>query len=237
MQLRSWAFALILGLTSTANAAEDQSVEGVVSNVNIERQTITVRNERNGRRSTYFVAADARLSSGGQALTLREIKRGNVVTLRYRATDEGREIITARVPDPGDIIDVTPIEVTAEQTISGRVTGVRPSKRTITIRDDATRQRRTLKIPEETRISRAGSPVRLNNIKRGDDITARYRVTDRGLILVTGRSPVPAPVASVASVPTQQLPKTAGHVFAYLLLGLGLITSAGVARVIRKARA
>lgn len=231
MKFRHWLLALTLSIGSQANAADSGTVAGTVTNINTERQTITIRTDDTLQRRTYFVGEDSQISSKGRQISLGQIKRGQSVNLRYRDTDRGREIISFRLPEPDEIVDIIPIEITEEQSISGTVTGVRSSLRTITIRDDATRKRRTLNVPLETRITRAGNEIALNRIRRGDEISARYRITEQGLILVTGRSPKPA---ATAAAPMAELPKTAGHLFAYLLAALGLFAGAGLTRVIRQ---
>ncbi len=216
--------ACFLFLGSFTSAAESAEVSGVVTHINIDKRTLTIRNERTGKRRTYFLASDTRVSSNGQPMSLASVKKGNMVSLRYRETDQGREITSFRVPDPSEIVEIIPVEVTEELTISGTVTGVRPALRTLTIREDETRQRQTLTLPDGVRISREGRPIRLSGIEKGDQISARYRVTDRGWIIVTGRSPRPDPVAKAQPV----LPKTAGQQFYYLAVGFVLLGSAAL---------
>ena len=232
MYLRSLLTVALLAASCATWAAEAESVSGVVTNVNTDTQTITIRDENSGQRRTYFVRSTTRVTSNGEAISLAGIRRGNAVTVNYRSTDSGRVIETVRVPEPNEIMEVIPTQATDVMSVSGLVTGVQPSKRTLTIREDDTRTRRTLKVPETANITRDGSSLTLRDIQRGDQISARYRVTDSGLILVTGRTPVPA-AETVSALPVT-LPKTAGHVFMYLLLGLGLISSGMFVRLIRK---
>jgi hypothetical protein len=223
--------ALFLLVSSATHAADAQSVTGVVTNVNPSKQTLTVRNDANAERRTYFLSDDAQIMSRGQPIPLSRVRKGNTVTLTYRTTDRGREVVSLRAPNPAEIVEIIPVAVTEERSITGIVTGVRPSVRTITIREDSTRTRLTLKVPEETRIQREGRDIRLRMIEKGDQIMARYRVTDEGLILVTGRSP--EPVAEPAPAVEPALPKTAGNLFMYLFVGLGLLGAAGLSRVVR----
>ncbi len=224
--------ALGLTMSVSAFAAESETVSGVVTYVDATNQTITVRNEETGRYRTYFLTPDSRITSRGSTIALSDIKRGNGVTLSYRRTDRGREITSVRVPSPDQTQDV-PMPVTSgEQSISGTITGVRPSKRTITIREASTRERQTLNIPEGTRITNDGEPLSLRDLQRGDRITARYRVTERGPVLVTGTTP--EPVQAEPPVAMTELPKTASGVFAYLFAGLGLLTLALTSRGLRR---
>jgi hypothetical protein len=232
MYLRSLLTVALFAISSATWAAESESVSGVVTNVNANAQTITIRNTNTGQRRTYFLNRSTRVSSNGNAVTLSSIRKGNEVTVRYRSTDTGRVIETLGLPNPSKVVEVTPTQSTDVMTVTGRVTGVQPSKRTLTIRDDETRTRRTLKVPETTKITRDGEVLVLRDIERGDNISARYQVTDSGLILVTGRASTPA-AESAAAVPVA-LPKTAGHLFAYLFMGLGLLGSGIFVRLIRK---
>ncbi len=234
MKFRLLIASVLLAFAGGVSAAEAETASGVVTNVNSDKRTITIRNADTGKRRTYFLDEGTRISSEGNAIALNRIRKGNEVSLRYRATDRGRVIETVRLPELSEIVDVIPVEITEVQTVSGRITGVRPSLRTITIRDDATRQRRTLKIPEGVSITRDGEPLMLRNIERGDNISARYRVTDRGLILVTGRAPQPS--AQPATEAPAALPKTAGHVFAYLFAALSLFGLGAGARYLRRRR-
>lgn len=224
-------FALLLFFSTATHAADAQSVTGVVTNVNPSKQTLTVRNDANAERRTYFLTGGAQILSKGQPIPLSRVRKGNTVTLTYRTTDRGREVVSLRSPEPDKVNAIQPVANTEIRSISGIVTGVRPSLRTITIREDATRTLQTLKVPEDVRISREDRDIRLRQIEKGDQIMARYRVTDEGLILVTGRSP--EPVAEPAPAVEPALPKTAGNLFMYLFVGLGLLAAAGLSRLIR----
>lgn len=231
MRIRYWLLGLVFSIAGVANAAEIEPVSGVVTNVNSAKQTITIRDEASQRRRTYFVADGTRLSSKGQPIRLSQIKKGNTVSLRYRATDRGREIVSFQVPDLDDDAEIIPITIMGEQTLSGRVTGVRAGKRTITIRDDDTRERLTIKVPEGVSIRQAGVAIPLSDISRGDNIAVRYRVTEQGFILVSGRAPR---TTDNVDSPMTALPKTAGTVFMYLFGALGLFSTAGLIRLQRR---
>ncbi len=148
MYLRSLLTVALLAASCATWAAQAETASGVVTNVNAIAQTITIRNATTGQRRTYFLNSSTRVSSNGTAIGLAGVRKGNTVTVNYRSTDSGRVIETMRLPDPSEIAEIIPVTVTEVQTVSGRVTGVRPSNRTLTIRDDETRTRRTLKVPE-----------------------------------------------------------------------------------------
>ncbi len=238
MEFRNVVLSVLFVMAAgVSTAAQAETATGVVTNVNTEKQSLTIRNSETGQRRTYFLDEGTRISSEGKPINLNRLRRGNEVTLHYRATDRGRVIEAIRVPEPTEVVDVIPVEVTEIQTVSGRVTGVRPTQRTITIRDDATRKRRTLKIPEAASIVRDGEPLALRNIEPGDNIVARYRVTDRGLILVTGRSPQSPAEPAVDAPELTALPKTAGHAFGYMFAAIGFLGLGMFARYLRRRRA
>lgn len=227
-------FLVLLGLSANLHAAESQTVTGVVTNVSTTNQTITIRNDATLERRTYFLSADTRLSAGGQPIELNRIRRGHEVSISYRSTDRGREIVSFNVPDPASVTDVPAVASSEPRRISGTVTGVRPSKRTITIREDETRTRRTLTVPEDAPVTRNGDPIGLRSIQPGDHLMARYRVTDSGLMLVTGRSPEPEPVVEAVQEAPVELPKTASPLFGYLLAGFGLLLGGTLLRLRRR---
>ena len=206
---------------ASTHAATENTVEGVVTNVNPTAQTITIRDEKSRGRRTYFISDDTRITAADQSINLRDIKRGNTVALRYRATDAGREIVSMDIPEGDEIVEILGVEFDGERLLEGTITGLRNSKRTVTIRERETRKRQTINVPESARIVREGQEIRLDQLQKGDEIGVRYRVTDRGLILVTAAAPEPiANFDTAEDEYVSRLPKTAGAGFLWLIAAL-----------------
>ena len=233
MKTKSFAAAAILvGLAALALAAEHDVVSGVITNVDAERGTVTILNERTGQRRTYFVTDNTRMTSRDRQIAMQDLKRGMTATARYQETDTGREVGLVEIPDMTGIQDIAAPGAAMVETISGEVTGVRRDMRTVTILEDRTRMRRTLTVSDDTRIMRRGNLIGLEGIRRGDQLTARYRMSDAGPVLVSAAEPTPAPQTVAAAQPAE-LPKTAGSLFWPLIAGAGMLFAAAVLRIIR----
>ena len=187
---------------------------------------ITVRNSV-GKRNNYFLAADTEFREGDRTLTLDNIKRGQEVTLNLRQMDTGPEIVLFDVLNAEELVDVIPVELSEVIDVSGTVTGVRPVKGTLTVRDSATRDRRTFMVNDQTSIKKKdGETLNLRKINRGDQVTLRGRQTEQGFVLVS--AVVPLREASMADTEmadtgmlADTLPKTATTNYLFLFLGLG----------------
>ena len=226
----------LIGFSLTA-IAQERTIDGVVVSKNASKNTITVKGDVSGQRHTYFIEDSTKLMSQGKTISFSEIKRGQKVSLAFRQTDQGRELLTFRVPNLDDLIAVIPIEIDEEFTISGTITGVRPIRRTISIRGEDRTEQITLHVPEGTKITRNGKPVRIGKLLKDDKATFRYNITEDGYILVSGRAPKVVLVSETVeqneeAVP--MLPKTASDNFAWLLAALGLFMTAGLVNLARR---
>ena len=239
MNIRSFALAAVLfGLVSLAAAAENETISGVITGIDVDRGTVTILNERTGARRTYFVTDNTRVMSRGEEIGLMGMKRGMYATARFADTDTGREVATVDVPDPANITDISAIDSARTETITGEVTGIRRAARTITIREEGSRTRRTLNVPDTTRIMRRGNLIGIEDVRPGDYLTARYRESAGGPVLVSTAAAVPEIQAAperqvVAAAQPAELPKTAGNGFWYLLAGVGMLVCAAVLRMFR----
>lgn len=231
--------AILFGFVSLSTAAGDDSISGVVTGVDVDRGTVTILDDRSGVRRTYFLTDRTRILSGDSEIKLADIRRGMAATARYTDTDTGREVAMVEIPSLTEIRNITPIDTAREEPISGEVTGVRRSARTVTILEDNTGTRRTLHVADTARIVRDGKSIELRDLKRGNLVTAQYRQTPAGPVLVTAAQTAPEPefMASepevVAAVQMDELPGTAGTQFWYLLAGLGMLLCAAVLRIAR----
>ena len=225
-----------IGLSLTVTAQEN-TIEGVVVSKSRVKNTITVKSDVSGKRHTYFLGDTTRLMSQGKPMRFIDIKRGQKVSLAFRQTDSGRELQTFRVPNPEDILEIIPVEIDEVLTISGVVTGVRPIKRTISIRSEDYSERLTLHVPEGTKITRNGEAVSLRKLAKGDNAAFKYHITEEGYVIVSGKSPKAKAASAVVdssanSVP--MLPKTASNLFIWLFAGLGLFLAAGLVNLVRR---
>lgn len=224
----------IIGLMSVSLnvLAQDKTIDGVVVSKNKTNNTIVVQGDVSGKRHSYFIENSTKLMSQGKPIGFADIKRGQKVSLSFRQTDAGRELNVFRVPNLEDIIDIIPVEIDEELTISGTVTGVRPIRRTITIRGEDSNEKLTLRIPLGTKITRNGEAVAITKLIKGDRATFRYNITEEGYMIISGRAPKTAPVAAEEVVP--MLPKTASNRFAWLFGAFGLFLVAGLVNVARR---
>ena len=227
----------MFGIASMALPAMAQElIEGVVVAKNVEKNTITIQGNNSNKRHVYFIEPNTRISSKGEGLSLADIKRGNQVALSFKQTNSGRELNSLRVPNPDDIVELIPVELDVEYSISGTVSGVRPIRRTITVKPKRSTELLTLHVPEGTMITRDGAQVPIRGVQKGDVAEFRYHVTENGYVLISGRSPKPSASTSstTAVTPVAELPKTASNRFIWLFAGFGLLFAAGLANVSRK---
>ena len=239
ISVKSILIASMLGLVgfSLTATAQEKTIEGVVVSKNESKNTITVRGDVSGKRHTYFVEDETTMMSQGKPIKLSNIRRGQKVSLAFRQTDEGRELVLFRVPNPDEILELIPVEMEGELTITGNITGVRPIRRTISIRSEDRTERLTLHVPKDTKIIRNGKPVAIAKLLKGDQATFRYHITEEGFIIISGRTPMAVPASSVAQsaeAAVPMLPKTASNNFAWLFGSLGLLMMAGIVSLARR---
>ena len=85
---------------------ESSTVTGTIQAINSGKRTITVLGDQSGQRFTYAVPEGTRLTFGGEDARLRDLRRGDNITLRFNSKGEQRQLARARVPQP-----VTPLAV------------------------------------------------------------------------------------------------------------------------------
>ena len=133
-----------------------------------------------------------------------------------------------------------PLAIAAEEprTVTGIITSVKPSERTIRVRGNETRERHTYYIPEGATITMGGQPARLNRVMVGHQVTLRFVQPAEGpRQVVTVRVPEPEQIVDVPAEPAEQvamLPKTASLLPALGLLGLGFLSAGMVMRSRRR---
>ncbi len=190
---RRLSLVLILALAAQLAIAEERWVSGIVTYVDADQHKITVRNEVTEQRRTYFVTPATKFASQGKNIALADIKRGHVVTLSYRNTEQGREVAEGRVPAPAHTAEITPIEAGDVGSLSGYVTGVRRSQNMLTFRADVTQELWTVELPQVIGMRRDGRSIVIKDIKKGDYLTVVYRWTPRGPEIVSGRAATSGP--------------------------------------------
>ena len=79
---------------------EMSTVTGKIETVNSSKRTITVLGDQSGKRFTYAVPEGTRLSFGGENARLRDLQRGDNVTLRFKSEGEERQVTRVRIPQP-----------------------------------------------------------------------------------------------------------------------------------------
>lgn len=216
--------ALALALLGSASVLAAQStITGVITNVNVKERSLTLRNEETGRFRTYFVTDGTTIRSDKGVISLASLRRGDEVRVTYAGTDVGREVAAAERLRSDLVVPPIPHELF---TLVGEITGVRPSKRTITVRETDSNQRLTVRLADDARIYKDGRMVNIAGLERGDAIAARYQVTEQGPQLVVQEPPGYVEVTSPAPMVEEQvamveLPATGSNDYLYLLAGLG----------------
>ncbi|GHA14723.1 hypothetical protein GCM10008090_25660 [Arenicella chitinivorans] len=231
------AISLLLVVLAGIAHAQQTTTSGVVVSTNDAYQTITVRDDATGQRNTYFVGNTTELKSNTGPIDFSDIRRGQVVDLVFDDTDQGRELGSFATDNTEATVEIIPIEFEDHYTISGEVVGTRPAKRTITIRPEGKKNRRTINVPAGVTISRNGKFVEIEDLLIGDTANFKYQETVQGFVLVqdgqatqeTGADTREAmqqssdPVALAPMV----LPATASNQFAWLIAGLAALMLAG----------
>ena len=81
-------------------------ITGTIQTVNSRNRTITVLGDQSGQRFTYAVPEGIRLTFGGEDARLRDLQRGDNITLRFKSRGEERQVARMRVPQPGTTLAV-----------------------------------------------------------------------------------------------------------------------------------
>lgn len=220
----------VVAFTIPAVAQED-SIQGIVVFKSVAKNSITIRGEKSTRRHTYFLDENSKIMSQGNPISLADIEPGQAVTLNFRRTDSGRMVLMLRVPDPTTDYDIIPVEIEEDYFIAGEITGLRPTKRTVTIRGENSSERLTLHVPEGVRITKRGQSVPLRALAKGDMVEFHYHETDQGFVV--RNRPKAAPAVAVDAQPMNELPKTASNRLALLYATMILLLLGGLVRVAR----
>ena len=79
---------------------EMSTITGTIEAVNSVKRTITILGDQSGQRFTYVVPEGTRLTFGGEKARLRDLQRGDNITVRFKSEGEERQVARVRVPQP-----------------------------------------------------------------------------------------------------------------------------------------
>ena len=79
---------------------EMSTITGTIEAVSTSKRTITILGDQSGQRFTYVVPEGTRLTFAGEPAYLRELQRGDNITVRFRSEGEERQVASVRVPQP-----------------------------------------------------------------------------------------------------------------------------------------
>ena len=238
------AIILAIPMVSTAHAQQEMSASGDVVAVQLLTRTMTVRDKSANEVIRYSVPLGTTVTLAGQSGRLGYLRQGDTVNIKYAKTDEGREALAVRVPQPTSAMDMR-VKEGEMSTITGIIEAVNSSKRTITILGDQSGKRFTYAVPEGTRLTFGGESARIRDLQRGDNITLRFK--SKGEERQVARVRVPQPAAPLATrraavqpvaqtAPPKQLPRTASSLPLFALLGLVSLLAAGSLHLTRRNR-
>ena len=238
------AIMLAVPMVSTSYAQQEMSASGQVVSVRMLTRTMTVRDASANEVIRYNVPMDTTVTLAGQPGRLGYLRSGDTVNVNYVNTDEGRETVRVRVPQPTSAMDMR-IAEGPMSTVTGSVEGINYGNRTVTVRGDQSGERFTYAIPQGTRVTVGGEDARIGHIQRGDSVVLRFKEEAGQRQAARLRVPQPAtplsarrvaaaPVAQTA--PPRQLPRTASSLPLFGLLGVIALLAAGSLNLARRAR-
>ena len=79
---------------------EMSTITGTIEAVSSSKRTITILGDQSGQRFTYLVPEGTRLTFGGEDARLRDLQRGDNITMRFKSKGEERQVARVRVPQP-----------------------------------------------------------------------------------------------------------------------------------------
>jgi hypothetical protein len=241
------AIILAIPMLSTAYAQQEMTASGQVISVRLLTRTMTVRDAAANEAIRYNVPTGTTVTLAGQPGRLGYLRAGDIVNVTYATTDDGREAIRVRVPEPTSAMDMRVTEGLMS-TITGRVQDVGYVSRTLTVLGDQSGERYTYAVPEGTRFTIGGQEARLGHLVRGDQVTLRFSEESGQRVAARVRIPEPAtplaqrqdqaPPAGVVAqtAPRTQLPRTASSVPLFALFGVLSLLAAGSLRLTRRVR-
>ena len=238
------AIIFTLPMISTAHAQQELSASGEVVSVRMLTRTITVRDKSANEVIRYNVPLATTVTLAGQSSGLGYLRQGDTVNINYANTDEGRQALAVRVPRPTSAMDMR-VKEGEISTVTGEIQSVNSGQRTITVLGDQSGKRFTYVVPEGTKLTFGGESARLRDLRRGDNITLRFKSEGEKRQVARVRVPQPAtplaarrvaaqPVAQTA--PPKQLPRTASSLPLFALLGVLSLLAAGSLRLTRRNR-
>lgn len=234
---------LTIPIASTAIAQQEMSATGQVVSVRLLNRTMTVRDAAANEVIRYVVPTGTTVTLAGQPGRFGYLRAGDTVNVTYVGTNDGRETVRIRVPQPTPAMDMRVAEGPMS-TITGRVETVGVVSRTLAVRGDQSGDRFTYAVPEGTRFTIGGEDARLGLIQVGDNVTLRFR--EEGGQRQAARVRVPQPVTPLAqrqaapagavaqTAPRTQLPRTASPLPLFGLLGALSLLAAGSLRIVRR---
>jgi hypothetical protein len=117
------AIILAIPMLSTAYAQQEMTASGQVISVRLLTRTMTVRDAAANEAIRYNVPTGTTVTLAGQPGRLGYLRAGDIVNVTYATTDDGREAIRVRVPEPTSAMDMRVTEGLMS-TITGRVQDV-----------------------------------------------------------------------------------------------------------------
>ena len=224
-------------MVSTAYAQQEMSASGEVVAVRLLTRTMTVQDKSANEVIRYSVPLGTTVTLAGQSGRLGYLRQGDTVNINYTATNEGRKALVVRVPQPTSTMDMRTREGEMS-TVTGKIESANSGNRTITVLGDQSGQRFTYSVPEGTRLTFGGENARIRDLRRGDNITLRFK--SEGEERQVARVRVPQPAAPLAARRTQSvaaevrpatLPKTASSMPMILVVGMFALFGAGLLRL------
>ncbi len=244
--MKKLLIVLVAGIpmTSVTIAQETRNASGQVVSVRLTTRTFTVQDTQAQEAIRYNIPRGTPITIAGGQARLGHLRAGDQVNVTYRRTAEGREATRVAVPNATPSLDQRAQEGLFS-TITGEVSAINFSQRTITIVGDQSGERFSYAIPEGTRITVGGESARLGQLRRRDKVTLRFsgegeqRVAERIRVPQTNTPVAQRPVqtTSTAQPMPRQLPKTASPLPLVGLLGLLGLMGAGAIRVTRRLKA
>jgi 3-dehydroquinate synthase class II len=203
-----FAFALIAGLTLAA-AAPAETVRGVVSRVDLDKNELQLEGRGRGLRGvvlTFALSDKTAVMFGDQAGVLSDLETGRRVRIEYQTTDAGNvaqvvHVLNGRRPAAAAIPDVPPVPAvpTDADALTGVLRRVGYSDREVVLVGpgaNGAATETTVAVPENARIVKDGKDATLDDLKEGDDAAIEADKKDgrlSALSIQVGPGVAPAP--------------------------------------------
>jgi Cu/Ag efflux protein CusF len=159
------AVSLVASIVLAAPALADVA-RGVITKVDLDKKEVEVRGKGRGARKgsmTFILGNDTQVTVGKKDGSLKNLKVGRRVRVEYEAQDNQRVITAIRVKGGKGAREDRPI--------LGKLQRVSPQQRKITVLGrNAQGEKRTeitLDLPPDVKVTRAGNPIKLSDLKEG----------------------------------------------------------------------